>query len=139
MKSLAEKVSKQLAKLDEFAPIYLWALFEHEDAPDKWDIVLSSQGSDQNTASAIRKISQHLVPELDKIELAAVSRIVVIPSEAPSVMALASDAGFQGGIAEIWDSNFDGLQIRHAYLFRTQQPPRMRTAANPVGAPGGAA
>ena len=139
MKSLAEKVSKQLAKLDEFAPIYLWALFEHEDAPDKWDIVLSSQGSDQNTASAIRKISQHLVPELDKMELAAVSRIVVIPSEDPSVTALASGMAVQGGIVEDRNCKFDGLEIKHAYFFRIQQPPRMRTAANPVGAPGGAA
>ncbi len=134
MKSLAEKVSKQMAKLDEFAPIYLWALFEHEDASDKWDVVLSSQGSDLNAASAIRKISQYLVPELDKAELAAVSRIVVIPSEEPSVMALASVTAVPGGIIEVSDCNFMGLVIKHAFLFRTQRPPRTRSAASPVGA-----
>lgn len=139
MKSLAEKVSKQLPKLDEFSPIYLWALFEHEDAPDKWDVVLSSRGSDQNAASAIRKISDHLVPELDRNELAAVSRIVVIPSEEPSVLALASSVAVQGGIMEVRDCNFMGLLIKHAFVFRTQRPPRTRTATNPVAATGAAA
>lgn len=139
MKSLAEKVSKQLAQLDEFAPVYLWSLFENEDSPDKWDIVLSSKGSDQNAATAIRKISKHLVPELDKAELAAVSRIVVIPSEEPSVMALASSMAVQGGIIEVRDSNFMGLVIKHAFLFRTQRPPRTRATVDPVEAPSAAA
>lgn len=139
MKSLAEKVSKQLPKLDEFSPLYLWAMFEHEDAPDKWDVVLSSQGSDQNIASAIRKISDHLVPELDRSELAAVSRIVVIPSEEPSVLALASSVRVQGGIMEVHDCDFDGLLIKHAFIFATQRPPRTRVATNPIGATGAAA
>lgn len=139
MKSLAEKVRNLSAELEEYAPVYLWSLFENEDAPDKWDIVLSSRGSDQNAAAAIRKISKHLVPQLDKSELAAISRIVVIPSEEPSVMALAASMAVQGGLIEIRDSNFMGLAIKHAFLFRTQRPPRTRSIAQPAEAPGAAA
>ena len=139
MKSLAEKVSKQLPTLDEFAPIYLWALFEHDDEPEKWDVLLSSQGSDQNAASAIRKISGHLVPELERVELDAISRIVVIPSDEPSVLALASSVRAQGGLMEVRDCNFMGVQIKHAFICRTERPPRTRESANPVEVAGNAA
>src|SRR5436190_286181 len=122
MKSLAEKVSKQFSTLDEFAPIYLWAIFEHDDEPEKWDVILSSHGSDQNAAPAIRKISEHLVPELDRVELDAVSRIVVIPSEEPSVLSLASAVNVKGGIVEVRDCNFMGLAIKHAFIFCAQRP-----------------
>lgn len=139
MKSLAEKISKLSTHLDEFAPVFLWALFESEDSPDKWDIVLSSHGSDQNAAAAIRKISKQLVPQLDRSELAAVSRIVVVPSEEPSVMALASSMAVQGGMIEIRDSNFMGLAIKHALLFRTQRPPQTRHITEPTEARGATA
>lgn len=133
MKSLAEKVSRQLGKLDPLSPIYLWALFEHEDAPGKWDVVLSSEGSDKNPASAIRAISKHLVPELESAELAAVSRIVIIPSEEPSVLALAQSMAVQSSSVEISECNFMGLEVRHAFLFQTQRPPRTRRASAPAG------
>lgn len=139
MKSLVEKVSSLSSQLDEFAPVYLWALFENEEAPDKWDIVLSSRGSDQNAAAAIRKISKHLVPTLDESELKAVSRIVVIPSDQPSVMALSATVAVQGGMVEIRDSNFMGLVIKHAVLLRTQRPPGTRSITRPTEAPGATA
>ena len=123
MKALADKLGRLLPEIESRSNVYLFALFERDDAPGKWDVVLSSEWSNANAASAIRTISERLVPQLDPNELAAISRIVIIPSNEPSVSMLASGMTVQGGCAELVDCNFMGLPIRHAFVFKAQRPP----------------
>ena len=46
MKTLAEKVKALLPMLEQRGAVYLFALFEREETAGKWDIVLSSEWSD---------------------------------------------------------------------------------------------
>jgi hypothetical protein len=123
MKALCEKVKEILPLLEERGPVYLFALFERDDAPGKWDLIVSAQWADPEAAGAVRFVSTALVPRLDKEQLASISRIVIIPSTAPAVNLMASAINIAAGVSEIVDCNFMGLLIKHAFVFRTQHPP----------------
>jgi len=122
MNSLAEKVRSALPELDKHGPIYLYALFEREDATGKWDIVLSSEWSDKDATSANKVVSNQVAPLLSREELASLSRVVVIPSTAPAIAAMSSAINVDGGSAEVQDCNFSGLLIKHAFVFRCKRP-----------------
>lgn len=126
MKSLADKLATLLPKLQEHGSIYLFALFARDDAAGKWDVVFSSEWSNSDAASAVRTISDMIVPMLGSEELAALSRVVIIPSKEPGVALLASG---MSGCAELVNCNFMGLQIGHAFIFRAQRPPAAQPAA----------
>jgi hypothetical protein len=122
MNSLVEKVRSCLPALDRRGAVYLFALFEREDAAGKWDIVLSSEWSDTDATTANKLVSNEVVPLLNRDELAALSRIVVIPSTAPAIAAMSSAINVDGGSVEVQDCNFSGLQIKHAFVFRCKRP-----------------
>jgi hypothetical protein len=123
MKALCEKLKTLLPELLERGPIYLFALFERDDAAGKWDVVLSAAWSDRDASSAIRYVSGKLVPTLSSEELASLARVVIIPSETPAVSAMTSAMNIAGGQTELVDCNLMGLQVKHAYIFRAQRPP----------------
>jgi hypothetical protein len=129
MKALCEKAQQILPSLLQRGTVYLYALFERDDAPGKWDVVLSSEWSDGDAASATRYISDRLVPTLEKEELAALSRIAIIPSTAPAVALMASAINISDGHTEVVDCNFMGLLVKHAFVFRTQHPPTTENRA----------
>ena len=122
MKTLCEKVKTLLPVLLERGPIYLFALFERDDAAGKWDVILSAPWSDSDASSAIRFVSSQLVPTLSPEELASLSRIAIIPSKTSSGMLMTSAINITGGQTELVDCNLMGLQIKHAYIFRAQRP-----------------
>lgn len=123
MKSLADKLSTLLPSLLEKGEVYLFALFERDDVTGKWDIIFSSEWSDREPTAAVRFISDKIVPLLSPSDLAAISRVVVIPSDQPAIRAMSQSVNIEGGCAEIQDCNFMGLQIKHAFVIRCKQPP----------------
>lgn len=85
--------------------------------------MFSSAWSDQQPTAAVRFISDKLIPLLSSEELAALSRVVVVPSDQPAVRAMSSAMNVEGGCADVVDCNFMGLQIKHAYVIRCKRPP----------------
>lgn len=129
MKSLVDKLSVIAPELEQLGTVFLLALFERDDVPGKWDIVFSSDWSDGDPTRATRIISDKIIPKLDKEELSALSRIAVIPSTEPAVIRLSSAINISGGCSEISESNFMGVQIKHAFVLRCKRPP---TVASPT-------
>jgi hypothetical protein len=132
MKALADRASSLLPLLDAKGKVYLFALFERDDISGKWDVVLSSDWSDKDASAAVRFVSEQLVPLLNDVELAALSRVVIIPSSEPGVLAMSSAANVTGGCLEVVDSNFMGLDIKHAFVFRCAKPAIPATAVTPT-------
>ena len=54
-------------------------------------------------------------------ELLKLSRIAIIESHEPALAALQQAIQTEHGIAEIKDSNFFGLQIKHAYIITSRR------------------
>jgi len=129
MKTLAEKVKALLPMLEERGTVYLFALFERTETAGKWDIVLSSEWSDHESAPAVRLISDALIPKLNPEELSALSRVFIAPSHDPEVenfveidQAEHVDRFYASGFS------FMDVPIGQAYVFRTRKTPRLGIA-----------
>lgn len=104
----------------EKGELSLFALFLREDA-DNWDVVVAAPWLEQDKASALKYLSAKITKALSKSELLDLSRIILLESDDPSVEALVSDAHVEQTVAEMHDSTFAGLQIKHALLFQSKR------------------
>lgn len=129
MKTLADKVKALLPMLEQRGTVNLFALFERRETAGKWDIVLSSEWSDNERADAVRLISDALVPKLTPEELSALSRVFIAPSGEPEVdVVVISWEGMPMKHFFSDDFEFMGVPIKQAYVFRTQRTRRFDVA-----------
>ena len=99
----------------------LFAVFLREDAPDVWDLVVASSWIARDKSDSLRYISDKVRSVLDASELVKLSRIVLIEPDSPALAAFQQAIHVEHGIAEIKDSDFSGLRIKHAYLITSRR------------------
>ncbi len=98
----------------------LFALFLREDSSNKWDILVSASWINTNNGQALRYLAQKIQTSFTENELVQISRIVIIEEDNPSLPALQQAVSVEHGSAEIKDSIFFGLQIKHAFLITSR-------------------
>ncbi len=94
----------------------LFALFLREDSSNKWDILVAANWIGKNKEDALNYLGKNIQMTLTSVELLLISRIVIIEESNPELPALQQAISIEHGSAEVKDSNFFGLQIKHAYL-----------------------
>lgn len=117
MKDVATKllpVEKHIS--EQKGAFRLFALFQREDAPDFWDLLVSAAWIADDKEASIRLIVAEVTKVLSQDELIKLSRVVVIEASNPALDAINKAIHVKGTIAEVSNSNFFGLQIRHAYI-----------------------
>lgn len=122
MKELVEKlttIEKQTSA--ERGEYDLFALFLREDSSNKWDILVSSHWISSNKEESLKYLAQKVQKELAPAELSLISRIVIIEKNDPALPTLQQAVSVQHGVAEIKDSSFFGLQIKHAFLITSRR------------------
>lgn len=132
MKEQAEKLRNvEMALSTEHGDFELFALFLREDAPNKWDLIVSSDWARADKKAAINSIVEKIQSTLNSQELMMLSRIIILEKDDAALNALHSAMHVEHGLAEISDSNFLGLAIKHAYLITSKRgsdpPPQHRT------------
>jgi len=100
----------------------LFALFLREDAPEVWDLLVSAPWVETDKGSAFKYLAAKLSKIATPEELTKISRIVVIEQSNPALAALQSAMHIEHGAAEIQNSNFFGIQIKHAYVITSRRP-----------------
>jgi hypothetical protein len=134
MKSFVEsvlKIERSLSK--ERGPFSLFALFLREDAPDKWDLVISAPWVESNKEAALRVVTAKARKLLVPPDILSLSRIVIVDPKSAAVEAINRAFHVEHSRLEVRDSNFFGLSIKHAYIFSST---RVETAvAPPPGSP----
>ncbi len=124
LKSLEQNISK------EKGDFLLFALFLREDAPDRWDLLVAAPWIPKSKKTALRYFSNKLVQTLSQKELLKLSRIAIIETDDPALSAIQQAMHIEHSLAEIKDSNFFGLQIKHAYIITSRrQPDEIQTIA----------
>lgn len=123
MNKIVEKFASLEAEIaQKRGDFSLFALFLREDAPDRWDLLVSAPWASSNEKEAVNylvnEIKSHLGPE----ELVNLSRIVVVDPNDPSVQALANSFHVEHGRVEVRDSNLFGLQVKHAFIITSKRP-----------------
>ena len=122
MKELVKKLVKvETALSKEKGELELFALFLREDAPNKWDLLVASPWAEKNKSDALRVLSGRLQKALTKNDLMKLSRIVIIDQSNPALSAFQKAIHVEHSDAEIRDSNFFGLQIRHAHVITSKR------------------
>lgn len=129
MKDFVEKLTQLERQIsEEKGPFSLFALFLREDAPDLWDLLVAAPWIEANKGQSLRYLIGKLQAVATTKELARLSRVAIIERTQPALAALQSAFNVQHTVAEVQNSNFFGLPIRHAYIITSQRE------ATPVGA-----
>jgi hypothetical protein len=127
MKELLEKLLTLGRKnSDERGDFILFALFLREDAEDRWDLVISASWLDAKKKESFEYLAGQLKFTLNIQELLIISRIVILDQENPGLDAIARALHAEHSIVEVRDSNFFGLQIKHAYIITSKVPMPMQ-------------
>jgi hypothetical protein len=122
MKDLVEKFTDLERKLSqERGDLSLFALFLREDAVDKWDLILASPWIELDRKEALAYITNRIQEMFSPDELSFLSRVVCVDQANPSVESMNRAIRINHGRAEIRDSNFFGMQIKHAYIITSQR------------------
>jgi len=122
MNEIVEKlVQLEREMASERGRFLVFALFLREDAPDLWDLIVAAPWATADKPGALQYISGKLNSVLAPNELTKLSRIVLIEPDNPALSALQKAIHVEHGTAEIKDSSFSGLPIKHAYLITSRR------------------
>ena len=106
---------------EERGAFSLFALFLREDASDKWDLIAASPWIEADRKRALADITQRIQQTFAPEELSRLSRVVLVEQGNPAIEAVNQAIRVQHGKAEVKDSNFFGLQIKHAYIISSER------------------
>ena len=122
MKELLERFIRIERTLsDEKGGFALFALFLREDAADKWDLIVAAPWIELDRKEALSLITKNIQDTFASEELSLLSRVVLVDLANPAVEAVNQAVAIQHGQAEVRDSNFFGLQIKHAYIITSHR------------------
>jgi hypothetical protein len=113
----------------DYGDFSLFALLLREDAPGKWDLVVAAPWIDKDKPKGLRTISDQVSAGLSKDDLLELSRIIVLDPGSPALEAMLGAVSITNSQAEIKDSNFFGLQIKHAIIFESKRLPAVSKEA----------
>ena len=126
---LLEKVLPlAVSTADEKGEFALFGLFLREDAPDRWDLVVSAPWLDQDRWGGIEYFADRLRSLLKPDELVILSGIVVLETHNPGVRAMQRWRAVRGGLEHLENLVLFGLRIKEAYIVVCQDPSKSREA-----------
>ena len=122
MKEFAEKLrnlEKEIAA--EKGRFLLFALFLREDSADFWDVLASAPWLEADKSAGLRYLASKIQAAGTVMELAKVSRIVIIGRDQPLLGAIQSGLCVEHGLAEVSDCNFNGMRIERAFIITSRR------------------
>jgi hypothetical protein len=108
---------------EEEGSFVLFALFMREDAPDRWDLIVSAPWITGDKRDAVDYFVNQIKSQLGEQDLTSLSRIVVVDPDDTAVQALNQAVQIEHGGVEVRDSNFFGLPVKHAFIITSKRPP----------------
>jgi hypothetical protein len=99
----------------------LFALFEREDMQGKWDLVISASWFGENKKEIIRFIVNKIKSRLTTKDMAEFSRVVLLDPVDAFVVNVNSVIQAEHTDAEFADCIFNGIPIKHAYVFTSKR------------------
>ena len=122
MKKFIEKIAILEQSISaEKGDFVLFALFLREDAQDKWDLVVSAPWLEVNKKESLSYLTNELRSHLRSQDMLTLSRIVLVDNDDPALEAVHKSVSVEHGKVEIKDSNFFGLQIKHAVIITSKR------------------
>lgn len=101
----------------------LFALFMREDAPDRWDLIVSAPWIGEDKRSIVDYLVGEIKSTLGEQVLTDLSRIVVADPHDARVHAFNALIQIEHGGVEVTDSHIFGLPVKHAYIITSKRTP----------------
>jgi hypothetical protein len=111
----------------EKGPFSLFALFQREDVPDRWDLIASAPWIRPDRDAALGYMVRRIQSEIGQESLTALSRIMLVDPEDPAVVNLSRAMSVEHSPVEVRDSVFFGVPVKHAFII-TSRPPKVTVA-----------
>jgi hypothetical protein len=100
----------------------LFALFQREAVPDRWDLIISVPWASADQKAALDYIVGRIKSDLSPADLIQLSRIIFIDPTNLSVRELIRTVHVEHGSMEVRDRNFFGQPIRQAFFITSKEP-----------------
>jgi hypothetical protein len=114
------RVESQVAR--ERGDFVLFALVLRDDAPDRWDLVVSAPWVGDDKRQAVDYMVGQIKAMLGPEYLTYLSRIVFVDPDQDAVQNLNRAMHVEHGNVEVRDSYFFGLPIRRAAIITSKRP-----------------
>lgn len=98
----------------------LFGLFLREEAPDKWDLVVSAPWLEEGKLKALGELTKRLSSVIGEQEVLSLSRIVTVNRENPVLNAILAAIQVDNGLVVIQNSYFSGIEIKEAHILRAK-------------------
>lgn len=121
--SVAKFREIELLMSTEKGAFNLFALFLREDSPNKWDLVVSAPWIKAHDKETLDYFAKHLRSRLETEELISLSRVVLLDQDNLGLEPVHKALSIEHGTAEVKDSNFFGMQIKHAFIITSRRHP----------------
>ena len=103
-------------------PFVLFALAERDEAPGKWDLLVSAEWLDINR-KGIDQMVDALKPYLEPADWRHLASITPLSSSMEYVQWIAHKYGFQHHVLEVTNTFWDGVFVSHAFLITADKLP----------------
>jgi hypothetical protein len=121
MNSLVEKLKEiEREVAEERGGIVLFALFEREELPGKWDLVISAPWVGESRRSAIAYVVEKVRARLDPAEFLSISRIVPLRPTEEFVRAIHQTVRVEHGLAPLHNQMVNGMLMNRGYVITSQ-------------------
>lgn len=122
MKQTIEKLTSLEHDItSEKGDLSLFGLFLHEDANNKWDLLVSAPWLAPDTRESLDYIANHLRARLNTQELLSLSAIIILKQDNPVLEAIHNEVRVRHGMAEVRDEIFAGVPIKRAYIITSER------------------
>jgi hypothetical protein len=122
MKIDIEKLRQLMRDLSrEKGEFSFFGLFLREEAPDRWDLVVSSPWLEDSDLNTLREFAEKLRAAIGEEQLLFVSRIVTLDADEPALDAVTREISVEDGLVELRDADFFGHRMAQAYILRSRR------------------
>jgi hypothetical protein len=122
-----EKLRKVMNRVSaEKGNFVFFGLFLTEEAPDRWDLVVSAPWLEKGKLKALSEFIEILSSIVGQKEVLSLSKIVTLNHDEPSLKAILKAVQVEDGPTVLQDNNLFGLEVKQAYILRAR---RLKEAA----------
>ena len=100
----------------EKGPFTLFAVFEREDIPNRFDLVVAAPWIEQDNERALRLLAAEIKKRLSVDELLQVAKIVILDPTDTSVRAITAEHAVEHGRLKIDEASDYGFPVERGYV-----------------------
>lgn len=101
-------------------PFTLFAVFERQDIPSRWDLLVAAPWAEQDEKQAVRLLAAELKKRISPSEMTRVSRIVILSPDDASVRAITSARSVEHSRTPFNEASDLGLPAERGYLITSR-------------------